>query len=169
MRTMTGMAWAVAMVALAACGGDGGDVTGPPDSKELACVNPTAAGAAVTCSMTLPANASVKLTISGTQSCEADGDTFVITAPAADTLTIDGCNDLVGKELDLGTLSAGTKISAELKPGVLISGSPGVAAVRVDGKYPQWTVNLEDAVAAFPGEPDDYDDLVVTVAVTPAQ
>ena len=178
MRTMRGMAWAAAVVAAvvaaAACGGDGGDSTAPPNPNELACVNPTTAGSAVTCSVTLPAAAaSVKATIVGSQTCEAHGNLFAFVTPVADTLTSDGCFDTVGKEIDLGSLDAGTQLSTELKSGELMSGGvslgPGLAAVRVSGQYPQWTISMEDAVGAFPTVADDYDDLVISVTVTPAQ
>ena len=168
MRTMRGIAWATGVAVIAACGGGGGDVTAPPVSAELTCVNPTTAGAAVTCSLTLPEEAEFKVMVADHQTCEAHGDAFVVTAPVATTLTTDGCFETVGKEIDLGgPHPAGTQVTTEFTPGPLVTGSPGIAAVQVVGEYPQWTLRLEDAVAAFPGEADDYDDLTITVTVVP--
>jgi hypothetical protein len=165
MRTIRGIAWAAGVVMAAACGSNS---TEPPaDSKELACVNPATAGAAVTCSVKLPVAATVKAVLTSHATCEAHGDLFATTAPVADTLTTDGCFDTISKEIDLGPFDAGTTLSAEIKPGLLTGGSSGRAAVQVTGQYPTWTVKMEDALDAFAGEPNDYDDVVVTVTVTP--
>ena len=167
MRTMRSIVWAAGVIVVVACGG-GNDITAPPVTADLACVNATTAGAAVTCSLTLPEKAGLKAVITDHRTCEAHGDSFVLTAPAADTLTVDGCFDTVGKEIDLGgPYQSGTQMTAEFKPGLLITGSPGIAAVRVEGKYPQWTLNVEDALGAFSGQADDYDDLIVTVTAVP--
>lgn len=167
MRTIRGIAWAAGVVMAAACGG-GSDVTAPPGNDELACVNPAAAGAAVTCSAKLPVKATVKVVLTSHQTCEAQGDFFATTAPVADTLTVDGCFDTVGKEIDLGPFDAGATLSAEIKPGILFGGGSGRAAVQVTGQYPSWTVKVEDALDAFAGQPNDYDDIVVTVTVVPS-
>jgi hypothetical protein len=176
MRTMRGIAWAAGVVVIAACGGDGDDATAPPADSELSCTNPATAGAAVTCSLTLPEEAGLRAVVTGTQTCEAEGNSFVFTAPEAATLTADGCFETVlPKEINLaGPYQSGTPVAVEFTPGDLDTdpGSPGlegpgVAAVQVSGEYPQWTLNFEDAVAAFPSVPDDYDDLTVVVTVVP--
>jgi hypothetical protein len=167
MRTMRSIAWATGVVVVAACG-NGSDAAAPPADSELTCTNPATAGAAVTCSLTLPEEAGLRAVVTGTQTCEAQGDSFVFTAPVAETLTADGCSETVGKEINLaGPYQSGTQVTTDFTPGLLVTGSPGVAAVQVNGEYPQWTLNFEDATAAFPGEADDYDDLTVVVTVVP--
>jgi hypothetical protein len=174
MRTMRGIAWAVGVVLVAACG-DGNDTTDPPDERELACDTPTTAGEPVTCSLILPEAAGLRAVMTGTQTCEADGDSFVFTAPVAETLTSNGCFETVlPKEINLaGPYQSGTQVVTTFTPGSLNTDpdpeldGPGVAAVQVSGEYPQWTLNFEDALDAFPGEANDYDDLTVVVTVVP--
>ena len=131
MRILRDTAWVIVLAAIAACG-SGSDATAPkPTTNELTCVNPTATGAAVTCSLTLAQSAGLRAVLTDHRTCEAHGDLFYLTAPVADTLTVDGCFDTVGKELDAaGPYQSGTQVTMELKPGLLVSGSPGVAAVR---------------------------------------
>ena len=166
MRTIRGIAWAAGVVMAVACGSDS---TAPPaGDNELACVNPATAGAAVTCSVKLPAKATIKVVLTSHETCEAHGDLFATTAPLPpDTLTVDGCFDTIGKEIDLGPFDAGATVSAEIKPGLLFGGASGRAAVQVTGQYPTWTVRMEDALDAFAGQPNDYDDVVVTVTAVP--
>lgn len=167
MRTIRGIVWATGVAVTAACG-SGNDITTPSVSADLICVNPTSSGVAVTCSLTLPEEAGVKVVVTDHKTCEAAGDLFVITAPVAGTLTADGCSETKGKQIDLGGVyPLGTPVTFEFTPGLLITGSPGIAAVRIKGRYPQWTLNLEDALGSFPGVAQEYEDLVVTVTVTP--
>jgi len=170
MRTMRGITWVAGLLVMAACGGSGSDATAPPTSTDLACVNPTVAGDSVACTLTLPSTISgLKVVLTDHQTCEAHGDLFAITAPVADTLTMDGCFDAAGKEIDLtGPYNAGTQITAVLKPGLLFTGVSGLAAVKVSGQYPTWTINMEDASGAFSGVVDDYDDMVITITATAA-
>lgn len=169
MRTIRGIAWMAGIVIVAAACGSGSDATAPPGGEnELACVNPANAGDAVICSVKLPAKVTIKAVLTSHQTCEAHGDLIATTAPVADTLTVDGCFDTVGKEIDLGPFDAGATLSAQIKPGILFGGAAGRAAVQVTGQYPSWTVNVEDALDAFAGVPNDYDDVVVTLTATPA-
>ena len=68
-----------------------------------------------------------------------------------------------------GSFEAGTQIQAEFTQG---AGSPedpekGPPAIRLDGTYPTWTINIDDGgVPGLPGEPD-FNDIVLTAQATP--
>lgn len=122
----------------------------------------------VACSLVVEQAATVKVTLES-NSCAARNNTFVITAPAIDTLFKDGCyTPPAGTSFDLNDGNAYTANTA-LKA-VVISGSLRLKiapAVRVKGSYPTWTLEFDDGEIATPPNEPDFNDLVITVTATP--
>jgi len=118
------------------------------------------------CTLTLDQKATVKVTLTSS-SCEAHGNTFVITQPAVDTLFTDGCFVAAGTSFDLNSGAAydqGTQLAAEVLTGV--AGSTN-AQLKVTGDFNSgWTLQFDDGFVG-PGEPD-FNDLVILVKATPA-
>lgn len=122
----------------------------------------------VACTLGLDQASTVIVTLSSS-SCQAHGNTFVITAPAVDTLFTDGCFAPVspnpGSSFPLNNgaaYTAGTQLDAEVLTGV--AGATD-AQLRVTGSFPTWTLEFDDGFVG-PGEPD-FNDLVITVQATP--
>lgn len=130
-------------------------------STDLSCVDASTAGAPATCSLTLPQNAGIRAVLANREPCQAHGDIFAFTVPVADTLTKDGCFDPLGTQVELATSPAGTVVTFDI-----LSGLPQyMTAVRVTGAYPDWTINVEDAVGA--PFPPNFNDMVVTLTALP--
>jgi PKD repeat protein len=123
----------------------------------------------VACALVLEEASTVVVTLE-TQDCQAHGNTFVITAPAVDTLFTDGCFDPVapaaGSSFDLNNgdvYAAGTQLSAEVLTGVAGAENP---ALQVTGSFDTgWTLKFDDGFIGE-GEPD-FNDLVIKVVATP--
>ncbi len=123
----------------------------------------------VDCSLLLDQAATVVVTLQD-RDCEAHGNTFVITAPAVDTLFTDGCfspkvpDDGSSFTLNNGdAYAAGTQLSAEVLTGVAGAENP---QLRVTGTFANgWTLEFDDGFVG-PGEPD-FNDLVIKVVATP--
>lgn len=127
------------------------------------------------CGLTLLADAVVTVTLES-RGCTARNNTFIITAPALDTLFTDGCYSPPDGSLPASfplnngsAYTAGTEIRA-----AMISGSVKqifAPAVRVTGAYPSWTVAFDDgercALGATNCTEPDFDDLVLTITATP--
>ena len=102
--------------------------------------------------------------------CETHGNTFVITAPAVDTLFTDGCFSPVvpqpGSSFSLNNgevYAAGTQLRAEVLTGVAGAENP---QLRVTGTFATgWTLEFDDGFVGA-GEPD-FNDLVIKVVATP--
>ncbi len=134
----------------------------PTPAATLTCGN-------VACTLGLDQAATVVVTLKSS-SCEAHGDTFVITAPAVDTLFKDGCfapvDPAAGSSFTLNNgaaYAAGTQLDAEVLTGVAGAQNP---KLRVTGSFAAgWTLEFDDGFVG-PGEPD-FNDLVITVTATP--
>jgi hypothetical protein len=128
-----------------------------PAVTSLTCVDGSAPGGFVACTLRLEQEAGFKVVLDAT-SCEAHGNLFRITAPVTGTLTNDGCYDQVGKQLVFAAaFPAGTEISAEVVA-PLLSEPP---RLRVSGSYPEWVLTYEDGVD------EDFNDLVMTLTALP--
>jgi PKD repeat protein len=129
-----------------------------PVITSLTCVNPSNPGEYVACTLLLEEEAGFKVVLTST-SCEAHGNTFRITGPIQQTLTTDGCYDLVGKQLtSAGAFPPGLPgISAEVL-GPQLANPP---QLRVSGSYPEWELTFEDGVD------QDFNDLVLTLTALP--
>jgi len=118
------------------------------------------------CTLLLDQRSTVKVTLVSS-SCEAHGNTFVITQPAVDTLFTDGCFTPDGTSFDLNNGDAydqGTQLAAEVLTGV--AGSTN-AQLQVTGDFASgWTLKFDDGFVG-PGEPD-FNDLEILVKATPA-
>jgi PKD repeat protein len=128
-----------------------------PAVTSLTCVDASAPGGFVACSLRLEQEAGFKVVLNSS-SCEAHGNLFRVTAPMADTLTTDGCYDQAGKQLVFSApFPAGTEISAEVVAPIL----QNPPQLRVSGNYPEWVLTFEDGVE------QDFDDLVMTLTALP--
>jgi hypothetical protein len=126
-------------------------------TTSLTCEDGGAPGGFVSCKLRLEEPSGFKVVLNSSN-CQAHGNVFRITEPVADTLTVDGCYEDAGKELNFaGPFPAGTDISAEvIAP--LLANPP---ALHVSGAYPEWTLHYEDGVDT------DFDDLIMTVTALP--
>jgi PKD repeat protein len=123
----------------------------------------------VDCALRLDQAATVVVTLQS-EDCEAHGNTFVITAPAVDTLFTDGCfapvSPAAGSSFTLNNgdaYAAGTQLSAEVLTGVAGAQNP---QLRVTGTFVTgWTLEFDDGFVGA-GEPD-FNDLVIKVVATP--
>jgi hypothetical protein len=128
-----------------------------PVVTSLSCVDPSAPGGFVACTLKLESEAGFKVVLDNS-SCEAHGDLFRVTAPVTGTLTNDGCYEQDGKELLFaGPFPAGTEISAEVVA-PLLANPP---QLRVAGEYPVWQLTFEDGYDA------DFNDLEMTLTALP--
>lgn len=119
----------------------------------------------VACALVLDQASTVVVTLESV-GCEAHGNTFVITAPAVDTLFTDGCFSEPGTPFPLNNgdvYAAGTQLSAEVLTGVAGAENP---QLRVTGTFETgWTLEFDDGFVGA-GEPD-FNDLVIKVVATP--
>jgi hypothetical protein len=129
----------------------------PPAVTSLSCVDGSAPGGFVACTLRLEQEAGFKVVLNS-RNCEAHGNLFRITGPVTGTLTNDGCYDQVGKQLVFAAgFPAGTEISAEVVAPML-NNPP---QLRVSGSYPEWVLTYEDGVD------QDFNDLVMTLTALP--
>jgi hypothetical protein len=128
-----------------------------PVVTSLSCVDGTAPGGFVTCTLKLEQEAGFKVVLNSS-SCEAHGNIFRTTVPISGTLTDDGCYEQNGKQLVFnGPFAAGTEIGAE----VVAPRLANPPRLRVDGEYPVWTLTYEDGADA------DFNDLKLTLTALP--
>jgi PKD repeat protein len=128
-----------------------------PVVTQLSCVDGSAPGGFVACTLKLEQEAGFKVVLNSS-SCEAHGNVFRTTIPISGTLTDDGCYEQAGKQLTFaGPFAAGTEISAEVVA-PLLANPP---RLRVDGAYPVWTLTYEDGADA------DFDDMNLTLTALP--
>jgi PKD repeat protein len=128
-----------------------------PVVTSLSCVDGSAPGGYVECTLRLEQEAGFKVVLNS-HDCEAHGNAFRVTAPVQQTLTTDGCYDQVGKQLtSAGAFPAGTEISAEVVAPML----QFPPKLRVSGSYPEWQLTYEDGVD------QDFNDLVMTLTALP--
>ena len=128
-----------------------------PVVTNLSCVDPSAPGGYVACTLKLEQQAGFKIVLNSSN-CEAHGNIFRTTIPVGVTLTDDGCYDRAGKSLVFaGPFAAGTEISAEVVA-PLLNNPP---SLRVSGQYPEWTLTYEDGFDA------DYNDMNLTLTALP--
>jgi PKD repeat protein len=128
-----------------------------PVVTSLSCVDGTAPGGFVSCTLKLEQEAGFKVVLNGT-SCEAHGNIFRTTAPISGTLTDDGCYEQNGKQLVFnGPFAAGTEIGAE----VVAPRLANPPRLLVNGAYPTWTLTYED------GADSDFNDLQLTLTALP--
>jgi hypothetical protein len=128
-----------------------------PAVTSLSCVDGSAPGGFVACTLKLEQEAGFKVVLKSS-SCDAHGNLFRITAPQTGTLTTDGCYDQIGKQLVFAAaFPAGTDISAEVVAPIL----KNPPQLRVTGSYPEWVLSYED------GGDQDFNDLVMTLTALP--
>ena len=140
----------------------------PP--AELGC---EVGGQLVNCTLDVTTKATITLTMTTTD-CEFTGNQLRIIAPVQQTVFLNGCNETEGTEYVItgpnpdGSFEAGTHIQAEFTQGAGDPDDPekGPPAIRLDGAFPTWTINIDDGGApTAPGEPD-FNDIVLTAQAT---
>lgn len=155
-----------AMLTVTDSGGATNSVTKPvvltAPTADLTCTDAATPGAPAICSVTLPQAAAVQAVMTDNIPCEAHGDSFIFTAPVADTLTTDGCFAPVGTQVQLAAAPAGTQVTFKITSGL----TQFMTAVQVSGQYPEWTLAVEDAVGA--PFPPDFADMGVKLTVLPS-
>jgi PKD repeat protein len=128
-----------------------------PVVTTLSCVDPSAPGGFVSCTLRLEQEAGFKV-VMNSSSCDAHGNIFRVTAPVPGTLTNDGCYEQDGKELVFaGPFPAGSEINAEVVA-ALLAHAP---RLQVAGEYPEWHLTFED------GADQDFNDLELTLTALP--
>ena len=128
-----------------------------PIVTSLSCVDGSAPGGFVACTLKLEQEAGFKVVLNSS-SCEAHGNIFRTTAPVGGTLTDDGCYESAGKQIIFsGPFAAGTEIGAEVVA-PLLANAP---RLQVTGEYPVWTLTYED------GGDNDFNDLQMTLTALP--
>ncbi len=128
-----------------------------PIVTSLSCVDGSAPGGFVACTLKLEQEAGFKVVLDSS-SCEAHGNIFRTTAPVGGTLTDDGCYESAGKQIVFsGPFAAGTEIGAEVVAPMLAN----APRLKVSGEYPVWTLTYED------GGDSDFNDLHMTLTALP--
>jgi hypothetical protein len=128
-----------------------------PIVTSLSCVDGSAPGGFVACTLTLEQEAGFKVVLNSS-SCQAHGNIFRTTIPIGGTLTDDGCYERAGKQLVFaGPFAAGTEIGAEVVA-PLLANPP---RLQVSGEYPVWNLTYED------GGDADFNDLQLTLTALP--
>lgn len=128
-----------------------------PVVTTLSCVDGTAPGGFISCTLRLEQQAGFKVVLNST-SCTAHGNVFRVTSPVQNTLTNDGCYEPDGTEmLVAGPFDAGTNINAE----VVAPQLEFPPRLRVTGSYPEWILTYED------GEDADFNDMMMTLVALP--
>lgn len=135
----------------------------PPPTAELTCTDAAGPGASASCSITLPVTAGVRAVLGAPKPCGAVGDVLAFSAPVADTLSSDACFAPAGTQAELAPSPAGTVVTFEMRGGLTLYST----AVHLAGTYPEWTINVEDALGAPFDLVPDFADLVVTLTVVP--
>ncbi|HYC32159.1 MAG TPA: PKD domain-containing protein [Gemmatimonadales bacterium] len=130
-------------------------------------------GGLTNCTLDLTSKATLVLTLTSND-CEFTGNQLRIIAPVQQTVFLNGCNEAEGTQYAItgpnpdGSFEAGTHIQAEFTQGAGDPDDPekGPPAIRLDGTFPTWTINIDDGGApTAPGEPD-FNDIVVTAQAT---
>jgi PKD repeat protein len=128
-------------------------------------------GTLADCTLDVTQKATLTVTLTS-HDCELTGNRLAITAPIQQTIFTNGCSVplpftplvLNGPNPDK-SFDAGTQIQAQFTQGVGDPEDPerGPPAIRLDGTFPDWTINIDDGGnPTGPGEPD-FNDIVLTV------
>jgi len=131
-------------------------------TADISCTDATAPGGMATCTFTLPQAAAIQAVSVDSVPCQAHGDVFAFTAPVADTLSSDACFMPVGTQITVPASPAGTQVTIAMRSGL----TQYSTAVEINGQYPQWTLQVEDAVGA--PFPPDFADMTVQVTIQPS-
>lgn len=138
-------------------------------------VAPPAGCSGGSCDLTLLADATVTVTLTGV-GCTADGNTLRILAPVDTTLFTDGCNTPVGTSYELGNgqvFTVNTAIQTEVISGSQDLAFPPTLRIRTGTAYPEWVLEFDDGEGCGAADPDcggtepDFDDLEITITATP--
>jgi PKD repeat protein len=128
----------------------------------------------VTCELSITRASTVTLTLTSS-SCQLSGNNVVVAQPISQNVFFNSCalpanskytvKDANGAPL---VLQPGN-LRIRLHQGTASVGSPtpGAPAGKMDGTYPNWTINFDDGgTPGIQGEPD-FNDVVLSVTATP--
>jgi len=137
-------------------------------------VSGTAPNMDVTCELSITRASTVTLTLTSS-SCQLAGNNVVVAQPISQNVFFNACalpahstytvKDVNGAPL---VLQPGN-LRVRLHQGTASVGSPtpGTPAGKLDGGYPNWTINFDDGgTPGIQGEPD-FNDVVLSVTATP--
>ncbi|MFL5462390.1 MAG: PKD domain-containing protein [Gemmatimonadales bacterium] len=136
--------------------------------------NCTVAGTDVTCELGITQASTVTLTLTSS-SCQLAGNNVVILQPYSQNAFFNACALGSGTTYTLKDAAGGAlvvqpgNLRIRLHQGTASVGSPtpGAPAGKMDGGYPNWTINFDDGgTPGIPGEPD-FNDVVLSVKATP--
>jgi PKD repeat protein len=153
----------------------------PPPSLVCSATTPAPDGKPrVACTLSVTQRSTLTFTMTS-HACELGGNKFEVTQPVQRTLFFNGCSEVLepaGKQYPIteanGTtprvFDAGTQVQTRFTQGTAGEGSPtpGSPAIRLDGAWPTWTLNIDDGGSPGPGEPD-FNDIVLTANATRVQ
>jgi PKD repeat protein len=137
-------------------------------------VSGTAPNMDVTCELSITQASTVVLTLSS-RSCQLGGNSIVVLQPYSQNVFFNSCTVTPGTTYTLKDAAGGAQV---VQPGILRvrlhqgtasagSPTPGTPAGKIDGSYPNWTINFDDGgTPGTPGEPD-FNDVVLSVTATP--
>jgi PKD repeat protein len=131
-------------------------------------------GSDVTCELSLTQASTVTLTLTSS-SCQLSGNNVVVAQPISQNVFFNSCALPANSKY---TVKDANGAPLTIQPGVLRirlhqgtaslgSPTPGAPAGKMDGSYPNWTINFDDGgTPGIPGEPD-FNDVVLSVTATP--
>jgi PKD repeat protein len=131
-------------------------------------------GTDVTCELSITRASTVTLTLSSS-SCQLAGNNVVVLQPYTQNAFFNACALASGTQYTLRDANGGTlvvqpgNLRIRLHQGTASVGSPapGAPAGKLDGGFPNWTINFDDGgTPGTPGEPD-FNDVVLSVKATP--
>ena len=131
-------------------------------------------GSDVTCELAITRASTVTLTLTSS-SCQLAGNNVVILQPYSQNAFFNSCALGSGTTYTLKDAAGGAlvvqpgNLRIRLHQGTASVGSPtpGAPAGKMDGGYPNWTINFDDGgTPGIPGEPD-FNDVVLSVTATP--
>jgi PKD repeat protein len=134
----------------------------------------TTTGNVVDCNLGITQKVTVALTVQS-RSCELTGNKLAVTVPRAQNLFFNLCSGVVGATETVkdvngapAVLAAGSTLSLRFTQGTAdptdpVPGDPGI---RLDGTFPNWTLNIDDGGNPGAGGEPDFNDAVITVTAT---
>jgi PKD repeat protein len=136
----------------------------------------TTSGTVVDCSLVPTARVTLKVTVVST-ACELTGNRVNATAPRAQTVFFNLCNQADGAEYTIAdanglplVFESGTPLTLRFTQGLAgpLDPDTGDPGIQVTGAYPNWTLNIDDGGAAGTAGEPDFNDAVLSVTATAA-
>lgn len=136
----------------------------------------TTTGSQVNCVLTMNASGRLTFTVVS-RSCELSGNNLRMTAPFAQTIFFNLCNQLPGATYTIQVagggadhvFASGDQVTIRFDQGTPDPGDPatGDPGIEIDGGAPSWTLNIDDGGAAGTAGEPDFNDAIVGVQLAP--